>query len=197
MVKQNTKRRGLILLISAVLLLLAPEVRARANTVKTTEQDKQCETDEQINNPHKGLFHFSSFPHYNRAWFSPILLGQYWHDPASSLTAPTYKLNADATKFVLSYETKGYNADEIDIELSANGDLLHIKGEKSEHAKDYDSVTKFHHSFALDPKVHTEEITAKIDKTGNLIVTVPRKTEKSKPSCTKIPISVSQEAKTK
>ncbi len=177
-------------LIVSTILLLAPHL---AYTKKVEE--KKCVTEQggAAGENHQ-MFRFVGSPLEQWSWFSPVLLDQFWH--TSPFATPTYKLHADENNFDLTYHIEGlFDTDEVDIELSPDGKLLHIKGEKSEEDKVHKTVTKFHHSFALDHKVDAENIKAHVDTGGNLIVNVPRK-EIPKYSCTKIPISTPSQGKT-
>jgi HSP20 family molecular chaperone IbpA len=170
-----------LLLISTILLLVSSPSKAKI------DEEKKGKAEGGGNE----VFRIGGSPRQHWAWFSPVLLDQYWH--TSPFATPTYSLNADESKFELTYKIEGYGKDEIDVELSPNGNLLHIKGEKAQEDKEYKSVTKFHHSFALDPTVSAEKIKAKIDGGGNLVVTVPRKADRPQHVYTKIPIFTLQD----
>ena len=109
-----------LLLISTILLLVSSPSKAKI------DEEKKGKAEGGGNE----VFRIGGSPRQHWAWFSPVLLDQYWH--TSPFATPTYSLNADESKFELTYKIEGYGKDEIDVELSPNGNLLHIKGEKAQ-----------------------------------------------------------------
>lgn len=117
-------------------------------------------------------------PNWWGVWLSPFSLAHHWYDSPES---PTYKIIADDTQFQLAYDVEGYDKEDIQVELKAGGHVLHISGELKSEDEGYKSVSKFHHNFAIDPKVMAnEQISAGVTADGTLIVTVPKKQEHEK-----------------
>mmetsp|Transcript_11145 Transcript_11145/g.16260 ORF Transcript_11145/g.16260 Transcript_11145/m.16260 type:complete len:187 (-) Transcript_11145:33-593(-) len=173
-------KRIQILIISVFLLTLVSAQATEGET--TTEKDK---AKKEIVRDHHSLGERLQDLIMPQKWFSPFLLDHYW--PAGPLLTPKYKITDDENKFELRYDVKGYTQDDITIELKSRDQVLYVHGEKKRDDENRHVMTSFQHSFALDPRADTEKITAEMDDTEALVVTVP-KLEHTKPLRTMIPI---------
>ena len=136
----------------------------------------------------------------DRFWPESSLLDDFFGDfafgPALSQTARNFRPTVDIFEkegnLVLSVELPGISEKEID--LSLDGNVLNIRGEREsenkEDSKTYHRQESFHgtfrRSFALPETVDPEGIAADY-KNGVLTVTIPHKPE-AKPR--EIPVSV-------
>ena len=185
-----------ILLVSAIVCSLSDLATAKidlSDFAKKAKTDDEKKGDVHINETGEakgeGLVHLDWPQHQQWGWLSPpLLLSRYWH--MSPTASPTYKLNVNDEKFELVYHVEGYKKDEVRVELSSEDNVLHVRGEQVSEGENDDckskSISKFHHTFSLDPNVHTDKVTAEIRKNGDLVVTVPRKIVSAR---TKIPIT--------
>ncbi len=109
------------------------------------------------------------------------------HETSFSFAAPSVDVAEDDKAYKITAELPGM--DPKDVEISLNGDMLVIKGEKKEESEKNEknyymserSYGSFQRSFALPDKIDRDKIAADLAK-GVLTVTLPKTADAQKPA---------------
>jgi HSP20 family protein len=109
--------------------------------------------------------------------------------------SPKYEITNTDDKFELAVDVPGVKAQDVNITLENDGQVLAISGERSDKGDNYAYSTKFYQSFSLDPAIITDKFDANM-KDGVLVISAPKEVKKIEAaSSQKIPITAAEESK--
>lgn len=109
--------------------------------------------------------------------------------------SPKYEITNTDDKFELAVDVPGVKAQDVNITLENDGQVLAISGERQDKGDNYAYSSKFYQSFSLDPAIITDEFDANM-KDGVLVISAPKEVKKIEAdSSQKIPIRMAEESK--
>lgn len=164
-----------VILFLVVTLLLHLSVGDMMKISGETQNDQKKENN-QVTSSHRRA---------SWGWFNPIFaLDHYWNN--ATLSGPSYKIAVDDDKIELTYDVKGYDKDNLIVDIKSG--VLSISGEKRSEDSGKLSISSFHHTFSVNPKVQHDDVSAQLSLDNELVVTVLKKWEGTEPHVSHIPI---------
>jgi HSP20 family molecular chaperone IbpA len=128
--------------------------------------------------------HQVMFPRRCWGWVTPFfLLDNYWNN--TRISGPKYEIEVDDDKIELTYDVEEYDNESLNVEIKTG--VLSISGERRTEDSGKLSVSSFHHTFSVDPKIQHKDVSAQITLDKKLVVVVSKKGD-GEPRVSKVPI---------
>ena len=112
-------------------------------------------------------------------------------DVTSGYSSPRYDINDDDSMFQVTMDVPGVLLSDIDVAVEEASDglqVLKIRGQREiGNQKEEPRVVKFSKSFALDPTVDSEKVSAQLNN-GVLVVSAPKVVVDTEEKTKKIPV---------
>lgn len=108
------------------------------------------------------------------------------------ISSPRYEVSDNEEKFQIAVDVPGVKAEDIDISLENDGQVLTLSGHREASSGSYQYASRFSQSFSLDPAVDVDQFSANLQN-GVLIVSAPKDFKRIEESIRKIPITQNAE----